>query len=120
MLFTLLARTLGARPVRRARRFVPRVTALEDRTVPSTITVQNLNDSGPGSLRAAVTAANANPNPDTINFAANLHGTITLATELSITHDLTIDGPGANKIAVSGNDATRVFRVSGAGTDVAI
>jgi hypothetical protein len=33
-----------------------RLEALEDRTVPSTFTVTNLLDTGPGSLRAAVTA----------------------------------------------------------------
>ena len=41
-----------------------RVGRLEDRTVPATFTVQNLADSGVGSLRAAITAANANPGAD--------------------------------------------------------
>ena len=36
--------------------------------VPCTI-VTNLNDSGPGSLRAAITCANSNAGPDTITFA---------------------------------------------------
>jgi len=35
-------------------------------------------------------------------FASGLKGTITLASELSVTQDLTIDGPGAKKITVSG------------------
>ena len=43
---------------------------LEDRTVPSTFTVQNLADSGPGSLRQAITDADANPGADLIRFAA--------------------------------------------------
>jgi len=96
------------------------VERLEDRTVPSTFTVQNLNDSGPGSLRAAITAANAYPNADEIEFANGLTGTITLSSQLSITEDLTIDGPGASDITVSGAGATRVFSVSGGTTDVTL
>src|SRR5690349_2394012 len=46
--------------------FTPRLEALEDRLCLSTITVMNANDSGAGSLRAAVAAAQ---NGDTINFA---------------------------------------------------
>src|SRR5437016_3839555 len=82
------------RPVALRRSFVPEVTVLEDRTVPSTFTVLNLNNSGQDSLRAAITAANANPNADVIQFANGLHGTIPLASELGITSDLTIAGPG--------------------------
>src|SRR5437870_4605068 len=68
------------------RSFLPRLEVLEDRTVPSTFTVTNLADSGTGSLRAAITAANANPGPDTIQFAHGLHGTIGLTSgQLSIT-----------------------------------
>src|SRR5262249_21714349 len=111
-LSTLLARIRSARPVRRAPRFFPRLTALEDRTVPSTFTVLNLNDSGSGSLRAAVDSANVHPGADTIRFAGSLHGMVSLAGELSITHDLTIDG--ADRIVVCGGDAGRVFGVNGA------
>src|SRR5262249_20243649 len=39
--------------------------------------------------------------------------------QLSITDDLTIDGPGADRLAVSGNDASRVFRI-GSGVTVDI
>jgi hypothetical protein len=55
------------------RRTALRVEALEDRTLPSTFTVLNLADSGPGSLRQAVLDANANPG-STIDFAPKLHG----------------------------------------------
>ena len=108
------------RPRRRVSPCRLTVERLEDRTVPSTFTVQNLNDSGPGSLRAAITAANAYPNADEIEFANGLTGTITLSSQLSITEDLTIDGPGASDITVSGAGATRVFSVSGGTTDVTL
>ena len=102
-------------------RFVPRIEYLEDRTVPSTFQVTNLLDHGAGSLRQAVLNANAHAGADVIKFASGLHGTITLTTgELAITDSLTIDGPGANKITVSGNNASRVFDISGSTTDVAI
>jgi CSLREA domain-containing protein len=71
-----------------------------------TLTVANLNDSGPGSLRQAI--ADAAPG-DTIDFAVT--GTITLTSgELVITNDLTIVGPGATNLAVSGNNSSQIFR----------
>src|SRR5262249_17650232 len=85
-----------------------------------TFTVLNLSDSDPGSLRAAITATNAAPDADVIRFASGLSGTITLASELSITQDLAIDGPGASMITVSGGGATRVFSLSGSTTDVTL
>src|SRR5262245_1032235 len=78
------------RPAGRSRRagFVSWLEALEDRTVPSTFAVENLLDSGPGSLRQAVLAANGNPGPDVVRFARGLEGTITLTGgQLSITDD---------------------------------
>src|SRR5262249_35469442 len=86
--------------------------ALEDRWLPSTLTVLNNLDSGPGSLRAAIAAASSG---DTINFANSLKGqTITLTSgQLAITTNLDIEGPGANKLAVSGNGLGRVFDIAG-------
>src|SRR5262249_12555257 len=96
------------------------VEALEDRTVPSTFLVTNTADSGPGSLRSAVLAANAMSGADAIFFGPRVHGTISLTSgELSITDDLTIAGPGTGDLSVSGNDVSRVFNI-GAGSVVAI
>ena len=98
-------------PARRRRRFRPRLEGLEDRTVLSTLTVTNALDSGAGSLRAAIKAAGSG---DTIVFAPSLNGqTITLTSgELAISKSLDIEGPGAGLLAISGNDASRVFDVS--------
>src|SRR5262245_4450504 len=88
------------------------VEPLEDRAVPATFTVWNLDDAGAGSLRAAVTAANTNPGADVVDFARSLRGTVSLTSgQLNITDALTIDGPGASVLAVSGSDLSRVFRI---------
>jgi hypothetical protein len=87
--------------------------AMERRWLLSTLSVLNFHDSGPGSLRGAITAANTAPGADLIRFApAARNGTIALTGgQLSITDDLVIDGPGADRLAVSGNDASRVFQI---------
>ena len=72
----------------------------------NTITVTNLNDSGAGSLRDAI--ANASPG-DTINF--NIAGVITLGSTITISKDLTVIGPGASNLAISGNNSVLVFAI---------
>jgi hypothetical protein len=74
--------------------------------------VTNLLDSGAGSLPATVTAANAVSGANVINFAPTLHGTITLSGQLTITGNVSINGPGAGVLAVSGNNANRVFAIA--------
>jgi len=75
-------------------------------------TVSNTADSGAGSLRAAVVAANGNAGSDQVVFNSGLTGTITLASTINITDDLTITGPGPRTLSVSGNNAMRIFNVT--------
>ncbi len=102
----------------RAHRNVPRLEELEDRWLPSTLTVLNNLDGGPGSLRAAIAAAQSG---DTINFDPSLaRQDITLTSgELAITQNLDIEGLGAGRLTVSGDSASRVFDIS-AGVTVTI
>ena len=80
----------------------------------ATITVTDISDNvaSPvaGSLRAAIVAAT---DGDTIDFDVSMAGTITLAgAELPVGKSLTILGPGAATLAVSGNDLSRVFNIT--------
>ena len=75
----------------------------------ATLTVTSLADSGPGSLRDAISTASPG---DTIVFAVT--GTIVLTSgQLSVNEDVTISGPGAESLAISGNHASRVFDIDG-------
>lgn len=87
--------------------------ALEDRCLLST--VMNLMDSGAGSLRDAIATTAAG---GTVDFAPGLSGTITLQSVLTINKTLTISGPGAGVIAVSGNDAVEVFDITSAAATI--
>jgi hypothetical protein len=89
---------------------------------PKTFVVTNTNDSGPGSLREAITSANRSnsPPPDTILF--NIPGTgpftISPLSDLpAITHPTIIDGysqPGASPNTLSvGDDAKILIQVDG-------
>jgi hypothetical protein len=115
-----LARSLWWQPTLRAvapPHFRPTLLCLEDRAVPSTLTVTNLADSGDGSLRFELAQAQ---NGDTIVFDNALQGTITLTSgELQISQSVTIQGPGAANLSISGNNASRVFEVMG-GADVTL
>jgi beta-glucanase (GH16 family) len=85
---------------------------------PTDLTVTTLNDSGPGSLREALSLIA----PDgTITFDPALgSGAITLSTgQLSIDRNVTIDGSGAAGLIVSGGGNSRVMQIV-AGTTVNI
>jgi hypothetical protein len=80
----------------------------------NTIFVTTNGDPGPLdtlSLRQAVAAANSG---DTIEFAPALIGsTITLASgQIAIHKAMTIAGPGADLLMISGNNASRIFYVN--------
>lgn len=75
--------------------------------------------SGDLSLREAIAAAGPNPGNDTIRFGfgTTIPRTLTLgSTELEVAGDLTISGPGSDRITIEGGGA-RVFNFS-AGTSV--
>ncbi|AIE75095.1 MULTISPECIES: S-layer family protein [unclassified Synechocystis] len=86
----------------------------------ATINVTNTNDSGTGSLRQAILDANATVGvADIITFTGSVFtdgiaDTINLTSgELTITDSVTITGPGANLLTVSGNGSSRVFVFQG-------
>lgn len=67
-----------------------------------TFNVTSNADSGPDTLRQAVLDANMTTPMDTITFAPNVTGTITLTTgRITVTRSLFIDGPGAGTLKVS-------------------
>jgi hypothetical protein len=74
----------GRRHLRRSRGFSARVEGLEGRRLPATFTVtsvgdlEDLGDPVPGSFRAAILAANANPGADTIDFRIDPGGARTI------------------------------------------
>ena len=78
----------------------------------ATITVTSTADSGTGSLRDTLAAASSG---DNINFSVT--GTITLrGGPLTIDKSLTISGPGASDLAISGNHTDGVFVVKSGAT----
>jgi hypothetical protein len=85
--------------------------------------VTNTNDNGAGSLRDAILNACVG---DTITFSIPMSDpgfsagvyTITLASELVIGNGLTISGPGAGVLTISGNDRWRVLNINAASPSV--
>src|SRR5438105_732529 len=76
--------------------------------------VKNNHDSGPGSLRAAILSANASGGE--IEFIHKVKGRIELLSALpGFAANITITGPGAEMLTVSGGQACRIFSMN-AGT----
>src|SRR5437763_15863532 len=106
----------GTIETRRRRRLRPTVLALEGRTLLSTTwSVTRLADDGSaGTLRYEIGQADATAGDNIINFSVT--GTSTRSgTQLALsntsgdpTQTIEIDGPGANLLSVSGNNASRV------------
>ena len=73
--------------------------------------VRNTQDTAEGSLRYALFSVHQGEG-NIITFQPGLRGTITLTSgELVIEHDVTIVGPGANELAISGANTSRVFEI---------
>ena len=83
--------------------------------------VSNKNDSGAGSLRKAVHNANLLPGHDVITFQTGLTGEITLTGgEIQILNNgnLDIQGPGAHRLYISGNNNSRIFYIDNANVTI--
>ncbi|MBT7734839.1 MAG: hypothetical protein HN707_08010, partial [Verrucomicrobia bacterium] len=77
----------------------------------ATITVQNANDSGAGSLRQAIADAATG---DTIEFSQAM--TSTLTSPITIDKDIVIDG--ANVVTISGDNATSIFKITSGNVEI--
>jgi hypothetical protein len=84
----------------------PSLDWLEGRLTPAAFLVSTAADAGPGSLRAALEAANADPGPSTITFDPALNGQRITATSGALpaitANGLTIQGPGASALTLDG------------------
>ena len=83
------------------------------------VIVTSAADSGPGTLRAAIT--NPANSGKTIEFAPSVHSITLTSGDLPISQSLDIEGPGAGKLTINGNNASlasasRVFDISGSVT----
>ncbi|MCI0465097.1 MAG: PKD domain-containing protein, partial [Gemmataceae bacterium] len=101
-------------------RHVPRLELLEDRLAPANFTVLNINDSGTGSLRQALTDANNSPGADLIAFnipGPGPHIIAPLSALPTSTGPVTIDGysqPGSDVNTLSeGSNAVLGIVLSG-------
>jgi hypothetical protein len=83
------------------------LAAVAPQAFSATLTVTSLADSGAGTLRNLIAAALPG---DTIQFG--LSGTITLNSELVISKDLRVNGLTANSLRISGNNHSRVFKIT--------
>lgn len=80
----------------------------------ATVVTNNAN-LGPGSLRRAITDVCPQGRID-FDFGHPFPVTITLTTgRLLIDKPLTISGPGADRLAISGNNSSRIFRITASG-----
>jgi hypothetical protein len=78
--------------------------------LPTVRTVTTVDDDGPGSLRQAIAIAAPG---DVVDFALDFPATIVLSDTLVISQDLSVVGPGPDKLTVmrSGANKTPSFRV---------
>jgi hypothetical protein len=76
--------------------------------------VTSTADAGAGSLRAAAAAAQAQPGPHTIRFDLPAGSTITLTSgEIDFGGpDVVVQGPGRERLSISGGGNSRIFDIS--------
>ena len=82
--------TFARKPTRAT--FRPSLEALETRLTPTTYAVSSLADSGPGTLRAAITNVNGDTSPDVIDFSVAGVIQLTSGALPAITNTVKIDG----------------------------
>jgi hypothetical protein len=72
----------------------------------------SLDDGGSGTLRYVIHNANYAPG-STIRFGSSLNGsTITLQSgQIPISTSMTVQGPGANQLTITGNNASSIFQI---------
>jgi len=79
----------------------------------ATFTVTNTSDHDSGSLRDAITQANAATGPDTIDLSGVTGKILLTSGALQITGSLSIIGPGANSLTIDGNaSGGRIFVIN--------
>ena len=99
---------MGMSAIRSTAIAVVLLCAVAIRARATTITVTNTNDSGPGSLRQALADAH---DGDTVE-ATGISGVIRLTTgELLVDKSVTINGAGADVLAVDGHATSSVFQI---------
>src|SRR5262249_5589001 len=120
-LFSWRKQTRTPRVRRTPSRNRPSIEVLEARELLSTFTVLNTQDAGDGSLRWAITSANANPGADRIEFNIGGGGVRKIALNSAlpaITDTVTIDGytqTGARKNLLGdgqGTDANLTLEIT--------
>lgn len=74
--------------------------------------VTNLNDSGPGSLRDALTKANASYEPDVVLLSPNLQGFLALSgPEIPVWESVSIVYSGDQSLSITGSQQHRIFSI---------
>lgn len=101
--------TAGAYAVTATVAGLPTATFSLSNSCPGSFVVTSSADSGPGSLRSIVSNACSGA---TVTFSSTISSIVLTGGELVISKSITINGPGANLLSISGNHATRVFTVS--------
>ncbi len=114
--FSLFGRAVTTTPVRGQRQQLRRLLceSLEQRALMAVLSVSNLQDSGPGSLREAILTANSNNEFDEIRFDLSGEGSNTIVLtsgELPITDSLDLFGPGSGNLIITSNNNSRLFNI---------